>query len=241
MENSYPKNFNDSIYLNERRYETPKESFKQIADILNLKNVDASKSLVDIGCATGEFLYYLRTINANMHLSGIEYSENLINDSRVFLAKHNIEVTQGDAHNLSAVKDSQYDYVTTIGVTHAYDDYKPWFNEMIRIANDGALCINHMLVNEMDVDVIVRYINPENQALESGFNKFSIKSIRTFLEQHKDVKSVEFIKHEMPFDIPKKDDPIRSWTINRDGKRLLWNGLNMEISLYHVVIRVEKK
>ena len=76
--------------------------------------------------------------------------------------------------------------------------------------------------------------------LEPGWNKFSIDSVKKFLETKKEVEDLQFIKHNMPFDIPRKKDPMRSWTrMNENEERILWNGLNMEISIYFVTFRIK--
>ena len=42
----------------------------------------------------------------------------------------------------------------------------------------------------------------------------------------------------MPFDLEKKDDKFRSYTKIVNGKRILWNdGLNMEVTIYSIVIK----
>lgn len=240
--NRYNRSADEKIYK-ENRYDKPKELFKQIAALLGLdkkKNIDSKKKLMDIGCATGEFLYYVRKINPLMGLSGIEYSKNLVDCSKEFLQKNNIKIAVGDANNLK-VKDSQYDFVITSGVTSIFDDFRQSFEEMIRIAKNGAWCLNSMLVNEFDIDVIIKYIHPVTKKIESGWNKFSIKSISDFLKNHKNVGSYKFIKHKMPFDLPRGKDLMRSWTvIDKNEKRILWNGLNMEISTYFILFKVKK-
>ncbi len=240
MGNQYSRTADNSIYSQERRYDTPKESFKQIGQLLKLKDQPSTKSLLDIGCATGEFLYYVRTENNSISLCGAEYSENLVSDCRQFLEKFEIDITEGDANDLKSIEDNSFDFVTTIGVTSIFDDFRPSFSEMIRVCKNNGTCLNHMLVNEMDVDVIIKYINPKTNTLESGWNKFSINSISKFLSDHPNVKRFDFIKHELPFKLEKKDDLLRSWTNEINGKNVLWNGLNMEISLYHIVFEIKK-
>lgn len=234
----YNRTADNSIYLNEDRYKTPKELFKQAFTILNL-DIPAStenKSLIDIGGATGEFLYYVRSLRKDLQLQCIEYSDEMVNASKSFLNSHNISIDQGDANNLSELKTGSYDFVTTLGVTSIFDDFRPSFKEMIRIAKPGGLCLNAMLVNEEPVDALIKYINKDNQ-LESGWNKFSIKSINEFLKLE-GVTDIQFIKHTMPFDIPQQSDPMRSYTkLNSKGERILWNGLNMEISIYFILFR----
>lgn len=233
----------DDIYLKENRYDNTKEIFKEIAEILNLnKNnqFDSNKNLLDIGGATGEFCYYVRKINPFIQLKTIEYSQNMVNVSKDFLKRYKICIEEGDANNLSNVKNDEYDYVTTIGVTSIFDDFQQSFNEMIRVSKNGAKCLNFMLVNELPVDVIIRYVNPKTKELESGWNKFSISNIKHFLENHKNVININFKKHIMPFDLPKSEDLMRCWTEMKDGKRVLWNGLNMEITLYHILFEIKK-
>lgn len=234
---NYERTADNSIYLNENRYSEPKESFKQIAALLDLAN--ASGRLLDIGCATGEFLFFVRSLNKDMDLQGVEYSPQMVEHGGNQLEQARITITEGDANSLPLDSES-FDFVTTIGVTSIFDDFRPSFNEMIRVARDGGECLNHMLVNEEQMDVIVRYLNREGQ-LEAGWNRHSIATITEFLKSHPDVADFEFVKHEMPFDIPQRDDPMRSWTKIVDGQRILWNGLGAEVSLYHIRFRISKR
>lgn len=235
--NNYGRTADDQIYL-EDRYEHPKEMIKQIVTLLNL-DADLYHSdkfkLLDIGTATGEFLYHIRRVNSKIKLDGIEYSDRLVNHAKDFLTKFNISLKQGDANILISTPDKCYDFVTSLGVTSIFDDFKPAFSEMIRVAKEGAVCVNSMLVNEGDVDVKIKYRKQGSDDYESGWNKFSIYSIKHFLEKHDRVSKVEFIKHTMPFDLPRQEDPMRSWTVlGNNGNRIFWNGLNMEITLYHI-------
>lgn len=171
----------------------------------------------------------------------VEYSKKMIEYAKPFLEKNNITIATGDCNQLSEVPDNEYDFVCQIGVTSIFDDFRPSFMEMIRIAKPGAKCLNHMLVNEMPVDVIIKYINPKTKNIESGWNKHSIKTIDDFLRNNQRVKNIQFIKHVMPFDIPEREnDKMRSWTrINEKGDRILWNGLNMEISSYSIIFEIK--
>ena len=239
---TYTRTADEEIYVR-KRYERPKEAFKQIGTLLHLSdktNKSARKSVLDIGCATGELLYYLRTINLNIILCGIEYSKKLVERSRSFLARQAIKVSVGDAERISC-KNSQFDFVISSGVTSIFDDFRPSFEEMIRVAKSSGVCLNLMMLNELPIDVIIKYVHPKTGELESGWNKFSMHSIDNFLQEHPQVKKHTFVKHTMPFDIPRTKDLMRSWTVkDKNGKRILWNGLNMEISIYHVLFEVQK-
>ncbi|WP_396217719.1 class I SAM-dependent methyltransferase [Flavobacterium sp.] len=236
--NFYKRTADEKIYL-ENRFEKPKETMKQIVSLLNLdaEHICSEEfTLLDIGTATGEFLYHIRKSNPKIILDGIEFSDKLVDHSKDFLSKFNIALEQGDANNLEFIPDNKYNFVTSLGVTSIFEDFRPAYSEMIRVAKDRGICINSMIVNEGDVDVKIQYKTQTSKGYESGWNKFSIKSIGDFLSQHDRVEKFEFIKHTMPFDLPKQSDIMRSWTTyDINGNRILWNGLNMEITLYHVV------
>ncbi len=63
----------DMFYLQEAYKQTPKEQYKfienEMATDLRLKKKDAF-SLLDIGCETGSFLYYMRNKYPNAELGG---------------------------------------------------------------------------------------------------------------------------------------------------------------------------
>ena len=66
----------DKLYLNEVRKDTPKEYFKFIVKNLsfNLNN----KNVIDIGCATGEFLHYLNKLFPNAKLYAADIDKELL-------------------------------------------------------------------------------------------------------------------------------------------------------------------
>lgn len=70
----------DYIYLKENYYDNPKEIFiflGKLIDKCSLKN-----NILDIGCARGEFLYYLNKIFTETKFTGIDYSKNLIDEAK---------------------------------------------------------------------------------------------------------------------------------------------------------------
>ena len=86
------------------------------------------------------------------------------------------------------------------------------------------------MFNPYPVDVLLKYrlsTNYKMKAFESGWNIFSEKSVSTFLKKNKSVKNFTFEKFEMPFDLKPQRDPIRSWTIKSNNKRLMINGLSI--------------
>jgi ubiquinone/menaquinone biosynthesis C-methylase UbiE len=245
MNSGYSASVDSAIYLNESRYETPKEMFRQAAELLGLGASSPRSpvsSLVDLGAATGEFAYYLRGINDTIKLHCVEHNAELVDNCRDFLAARGITISCGDINDLAQIPDSAYGCATSFGVTHIFDDFRPSLGEMIRVTRDGGSCLNVILLNEQPIDLLIRYRSAGSGVAQAGWNKFALASVDQYLEGHPEVASHRFVKHEMPFDIPRRPDNLmRSWTVmTPEGKRILWNGLDMEISLYHVIFTVRK-
>ena len=86
------------------------------------------------------------------------------------------------------------------------------------------------MFNPYPVDVLIKYRlanERKNNIYESGWNIFSQKSVTQFLKKNKKVKKFSFHKFEMPFDLKRQSDPIRSWTIKSEKKRLMVNGISI--------------
>ena len=61
----------DHIYLKSNRYNKPKEKFKFLYNILKRKIlINKSYDLLDIGCANGELIYFLKKKFNNINFSG---------------------------------------------------------------------------------------------------------------------------------------------------------------------------
>jgi len=237
--NMLRKKVDFEIYNKKNSRTEPKEIFKQVTNLIGLfdDNDINNKKLIDIGGANGSFCNYVRSKNRNIYLKNTDYNEKIIESNLGILKKNKINYSVDDANSLSE-RSNFYDYVTSFGVTQIFDDFIPSFSEMIRIAKPGGIICNSILVNEKDVDVIIKYLEPGTKTPIPGWNKFSIQSISNYLKNNREVENYNFFKHKMPFDIKPKKDLMRSYTKYINGERLIWNdGLNMEISTYSILIK----
>ena len=86
------------------------------------------------------------------------------------------------------------------------------------------------MFNPDPVDVIIKYRlskNYKKSTFENGWNIFSKSSVSSFLKKNKEVKSFNFEEFEMPFHIKRQRDPVRSWTVNLNKKKIMVNGLSI--------------
>jgi len=69
----------DTLYLKENRYKKRKEVFKFIIkESFSIKDFDSKISVCDVGCAAGEFLYYINSLAPKIELTGFDVMQELI-------------------------------------------------------------------------------------------------------------------------------------------------------------------
>lgn len=232
----------DPIYLNEDRYDKPKELFKFIAALLSDRG--ARGALLDVGCATGELVYYLRKT-----LSGVEKFAGFdISPAMVAEAKHNVpgaEFAVADILEPAMFAQRAFDVVTCSGVVSCFDDVKVPFMNLLSVAKpDATICI-YTVVNDDPIDVIMRYRRADrpDAPMEVGWNIFSRLTLERILQESGYDLRWAWHPFEMPFELPKRPgDPMRTWTIRTEEKPFqtvngacqLINGQVLVISVDHV-------
>ena len=122
------KRLHDTFYKNEKRFSNPKLSFIELLKILKAKPSD---SILDIGCANGELLYYLKKKYKENKLSGFELLPSLIK-----IAKKNLPKTI-NIHKIDITKkidiDEKFDIIIISGVISIFDDYKKPMKALLKI------------------------------------------------------------------------------------------------------------
>lgn len=224
------------VYL-EDRYEKPKYLFTVLGDKLQgLIAGKAGSSLLDVGSASGEFAYYVKSRFPQLDITCLEYDRVL--HERAQARVKNCRFVQGDANHMAMFAEKQFAFTTMIGVLSIFDDFQPSLHECIRVTADRGAVIIVTQFNEYPVDALIRWRYSGDQGqFNPGLNLFSKKSIAEFLRHQKRVDKWEFEKFVLPFDLPKQTDVIRTWTeFGADGNRILKNGLQMEINLHILTI-----
>ena len=214
----------DKFYLSSNRHDKPKEYFKLLNKILK-KKIKKSKNydLLDVGCANGELLFYLEKQFSNISFSGVDIRKDLINIAKKKLSTNTFLEKRDFNKKISINK--KYDFVICCGVISIFDDLDIFINNLKKsLKKDGYLFIFNSF-NEYDFDAIVSYkdLNSKIKNYQSGWNIWSIKTIQKYFKKR-------LIKHkfEIKFDIrKKKEDLLRTWTVNINKKRYFINSLQI--------------
>lgn len=220
----------DEFYLNLDRKNSPKEYFKFIIEQLVLEELSLNdKSILDIGCATGDFLYYLRSKYHNANLNGLEILPALAQKASIEVPGALIEV--GDISAKSFEVKKKYDFIFMLGVHSIFDDLL-WLDNIKLMMGENSHFFCFGLFNSFDIDVFIKARNFGQQSLESGWNIFSISSIKEKLDAIS--MNSKFTPWSIDIQIPQvKNDPFRSWTVPLEtGKLEIRNGLQINHTFY---------
>tara|TARA_B100000315_G_scaffold255661_1_gene299605 strand:- start:603 stop:1313 length:711 start_codon:yes stop_codon:yes gene_type:complete len=204
----------EDIYLKEDRYDKPKEVQKFLAKIILQIPLSKEASLLDVGCATGEFIYYLKSQDPNMKLYGMDISEKMVLHAR--------KMVKGTQFRIQSILNpplwsgENFDFVVCNGVLSIFDDIEEQLRNLIMTAApDGRVLVSDQF-NEDPIDLIMRYRRASEAVgeWETGWNCFSQRTIENIARSFK--KNVRWHEFRLPFSIDKGEDPMRSWTIKTE-------------------------
>jgi SAM-dependent methyltransferase len=232
---------NFRTYLDEDHHRRPKEMFVRIGDLLaaRLPTLPEKPRVLDVGCATGALVGYLRERFPAMDFCGIDISPDLIKVAREKVPGATFSVMS--ALDLPDAQLAPFDVVLCVGVLGVFGD------EQARRCVEGILAstkaggVAYILsnFNSDDVDVLVSYRTRGGDTMGSwngGWNIYSKFTVQEWCKAR--ARTIRFIDFEMPFPIEKRDNPVRTWTFQADGRLRLTNGLKLVVDLSFAEIAV---
>ena len=227
----------DDFYLNEKRYQNPKQSFIRLFEIIGKKKFK-NKTILDIGCANGELIYNLLKKYPAAHLTGCDINDKLLKLCKRKFNSQNVNFLKLDISKKFKVK-QKFDIIIMSGVISIFDDCKQILNNIFNLINKNGLIFIFNHFNEYPIEVMIKYKTHDkfNKYLQSGWNIHSLYQIE------KICKKKNFKLQKFKF-IPKKgfgrklDDPLRSWTFkDSSGKNIITTGINIIQNQYWLKIR----
>ena len=225
----------DKIYLKENRYKKTKDSFKYFFNILKKKtNKNKKYSLVDIGCANGELLYNIEKKFKNLSLTGVDIHQNLLDKAKKHCSNKVLFLKKDISKKNQRI--GKYDIIILSGVLSIFDNPKIVLkNLLMNLKKNGQIYI-YGLFNPYPSNVYVKYedLSLNKKVLQSGWNMFSIKFIKTFFKNKKVELFPFFMKRKIK---QNKKDLFRSWTIKLSGKNYCINALGIIQNLYWIRIK----
>ena len=218
------KRLHDKVYLKLKNFKRVKSKFIFLENILK-KRISKSKNytLLDIGCANGELLSHLNKKFNNLELYGADIRNDLIVDAKKRLGL-NFKFRKVDYSSNSLNK--KFDFVVCSGVICIQKNLNKFLKNVKKNLNRNSTLYIFDNINDYDFDVITYYknLNSKNLFYESGWNIWSLKTIKKIFSEKKVIKYPVNFKFNIKKD---KKDFLRSWTIDINKKKFLTNGLNI--------------
>ena len=227
------------IYLTENRYEKPKETQKFIVSLFEKSfNGRLTGSVLDIGCAAGEFLYLFKKKFPKCDCYGIDTVESSIEKAKQNVANVNFKVHS--VFDIPYYHGKVFDAVFCLGVVAIFDDIESVLKCVLSSTKKGSLVYIAGIFNPEPVDALIVYRNSTtdlNEPWQSGWNNFSQQTVNTILDPM--VKDYTWHRHKMPFSLPKQVDLMRAWTIKtEDDQFQRVNGIGQLYDIRIVEIKV---
>lgn len=233
----------DAIYLNEDRYEKPKELFKFIADKLPDGNGPLKGNLLDVGCATGELIYYLKKRFPEFRFTGVDVSEPMIAQAKKKMPLEQFAVTS--IQDASFFEERQFNVITCSGVINIFDDVAPLLDHLLGAVRFGGRLLIVGPFNDSPVDVLMRYrtvSEATDENWQSGWNITSKFTAEKLLEKSGYAVDVAWHPFAMPFALSPQKDPMRTWTLKTEKNPFqLVNGACQLVDLQLLDVRVKRK
>lgn len=228
----------DKLYLNEDYKSSPKEYYKFVKkEIISDTSFKSNSifNLLDIGCETGSFLYFLKTDFPKAKLSGLDIHQDLLNKVNEQVDEDNkIHTICADISSRETLPKQKYDLITMLGVLSIFDNYESILDNVLTLLNDKGRLYIFGIFNPKDLDVLIKSRNSRQDSVtwESGWNCFSKLSIKNYCNKYS--LNCEFKPFSLNMDIPEREeDPLRSWTKTICGnERMIINGLQLVHNFY---------
>jgi trans-aconitate methyltransferase len=237
----------DLLYLLENRYEKPKqlhlEIIELIANFFETNEIHRSVTILDAGCAAGEFAYQIHKRFPAFKTTAFDLLPVLVDKARQNVP--GVNFFEADILDKSSVELNYADIVTCSGVLSIFDDFTHPLNNLISWVKPKGKLFLHSLFSEYPFDVRIRYNASEDYGkgiLETGWNIFSkttMSDYLTILQEKRVIKNFLFHDFHLRVHLERQPDMIRSWTfVDGSGRNVLTNGLM--ILQPHAILEVTK-
>ena len=232
----------EKIYVDDRHHQNPKEYFKLILSEINFlfdknKKYD-KKTIIDVGCANGALLSYLRVAFPDAKLKGFDPIDSLIQsgkriDSSIDFQKMGLM----DIPKLN--EEEKADIVISTGVIGIFDNPDIFLAHLLKLVKKNGSIFLFSPFNEDPIDVVMQYRYSGGDIWETGHNLFSLQTMHGLAKKY--ALELDVIEFQMPFKIEKTDDPMRSWTEPfRDNPNTLIYGTNMFSTMKLLIYKVSE-
>ena len=215
----------NDIYLSENRFEQPKEIFKSICSIIKNHNFTEKINICDVGCATGEFLYYFKSIFSQCSVTGLDVSKPMLDIAKKMIPDGNFLLA--NINSEQPLPRNSFDIITMTGVLGIFDDPQLAITNCLTAIKKNGIVIITNPFNTYPIDTLTRYRRSDKSesAWEIGWNIHSCHTIEKIVKDTTSDAKLTWHDFQLPFPIKQKSDFMRAWTAKiENNNHALING-----------------
>ena len=218
----------DEVYSS---YESPRDKtvFRMARDVIFKKDY---KTLLDVGCAAGDFLSFFN--QPNYRYSGVDISSHLISIARARLPK-SISLHCYDFFERNNNLDNlfNYDIITCFSVSGYFVNEEDFLLPLINVSSSSSTLLISGLFNMNGLTVHTTYKRSGDHDFSSGLNQLNYELVSAILSAHGFSVHIYpvIVKDIIPYN---SDYPHRAFTCNFNGFSLM-NGANLLLSDFLIV------
>ncbi len=228
-----PRYENYNHYINEGWSKEPKFTFQKVYEKAKT-TIKKDACVLDIGCATGEFIAYMASQQPSWNFVGIDVFDELIDKAREFVPDNSF--INCDYLKLKQSYNNSFDLITAVGVISLFsgDDIDKFWKKSFELLKPGGRIIVLGPLNEFGIDMDLKHrkwVNGTRKGWERGWSIPSLQSVELAIK--KDFNNYSITPYEPKLDLEPRQDPIRTWTVSyKDKERQLTNGLKLLVDYY---------
>lgn len=226
-------------YINDYNQEKPKQMMQKLLDMMVADGVKDGGACVDLGCASGELLYWIKRQYPNMSMTGVDLFSEFTADAKNHQPE--TEFLTESVLNLPESMNSKFDVTTAFGLMSLFDEtqIEKFWDNLLRVTKPGGRIYVFTLMNEYGVDMMVRHrkrMKGQVTDCESAWNVHSIATITDILSARG--QTGDFRPFQLSIPLEPREDPLRTWTMKTEKNDLqLTNGLKLLVNHYHLAVK----
>lgn len=221
-----------------------KESFARIIKIIKQ---NPPKTLMDIGCASGNFLFQLADSDPQIQAVGIDKSTSLIKEAlRRQRQRENPRffyldiISPKSRLKYKKLLKSNAEFITILGTLHTFHNFEPILNPLISNKITKTILIHSPFNNDpVNVRVFHQDLTSANRKFQSGYNIFSKDTVSQFLKKNRvrDFRFIPFVMKKTLFK-DRKHPMFNYHLVDQNGNRWLTNGARLIFQEYFLLINL---
>lgn len=214
-----------------------KQHERELLAIMQADYPELRGRVLDIGCAACAFIEAMTQVYPEADYTGFDISEELIAIAREKFDNKQIRVHLFVADAMEFQPDAPFDIIIASGVLSIFEHFEPVLDRWLSwLADKGTMYVFGRF-NSADVDTIIRFRNNyTGGSWEGGPTAYSIRTVGRFLDKRG--FDCEFKRFHLKIELPRNEDPIRTYTIRcKDDSLLVVNGANIIAEHYFLSVR----